>query len=252
MSANKTESFRFYDYLCNKIGSEQVVKGRRLIFGALDAYGRQKQYTYFVSSGSRSEGLDLKGSDLDMMFVDTSMTVYKFEREAVQGQRVVLLMDTAYTHPCFTYLQLNTNNNILEKGSEQLIELHGMQFLLSSELCKQFLFRAVKKGLPMINKIHGPCLADRNDKFLCYYHLHDSVTCVHAWYQLFPATMKILSTGLPLNFLQIQSLIFVGIAAQMTDQADMAKKSFRIVAKYDENKVSSVAIRLRELSGPSV
>lgn len=89
-------------------------------------------------------------------------------------------------------------------------------------------------------------------RFLCYYHLHDSVACEHAWHQLFLTTMKKFFTGLPLRFIQKQSLIFVGIAAQMTGQADMAKESFRIVAKYDGNKGSSAAIRLRELSGPSV
>lgn len=63
MSANKTESLHFYDYLCNRMGSEKEVTGRRLIFKAVDTYNCQSQE---ISSGSKSEGLELKGSDLDI------------------------------------------------------------------------------------------------------------------------------------------------------------------------------------------
>lgn len=45
--------------------------------------------------------------------------------------------------------------------------------------------------------------------------------------------------------------MFVGIAAQMTGKANLAKESFRIVAEYDSDNSTSALKRLRELSGPS-
>ncbi|CAG2238477.1 unnamed protein product [Mytilus edulis] len=103
MSANRTESLDFYDYLCRKIGSEKEVKGRRLTFLAIDNFNEGQ-----MSSGSKSEGLDLKGSDIDVMFVDFRLKVYEFETEADKSHKSVLFMDTEDTHPCFTrlYLQL--------------------------------------------------------------------------------------------------------------------------------------------------
>ncbi|CAG2219645.1 unnamed protein product [Mytilus edulis] len=60
-----------------QIGSEEVVRIRRLNLVINDI--GQKRYT--ITSGSKGEGLDLKGSDLDVMIIDRHIKVYESETE---------------------------------------------------------------------------------------------------------------------------------------------------------------------------
>ncbi|CAC5401428.1 CCT2 [Mytilus coruscus] len=62
MSTDKCKSLHFYKYLCQKIGSEEVVKIRRL---TSTIFGETKS---LIVSGSKGEGLNFKSSDLDLMF----------------------------------------------------------------------------------------------------------------------------------------------------------------------------------------
>ena len=62
-ATNKNISLLFYDYLCSVIGTKRVVQTRRQICNAVDRVMYGKIGTV-ISSGSKAEGLDLKGSDL--------------------------------------------------------------------------------------------------------------------------------------------------------------------------------------------
>ncbi|CAG2215842.1 unnamed protein product [Mytilus edulis] len=65
MSVEKSESLHFYKYLCQQIGSEKIVRTRRLAFNIRDLGHKM------VTSGSKGEGLNLNGSDLDVMMIDS-------------------------------------------------------------------------------------------------------------------------------------------------------------------------------------
>ncbi|CAC5374740.1 unnamed protein product [Mytilus coruscus] len=160
MTANRTESLHLYDYLCWKIGSDKEVKGRRLNFIAIDT-----SFKYQISSGSKSEGLDIKGSDIDLMFINQNFKVYESERDNVQVQRAVLIMDITDTHPCFTRLCLYTNYTRLHKDHRKVLEQHGMKYFLSNKLYKQNISKSITKARPMFNKIHGPCISDDDDEY---------------------------------------------------------------------------------------
>lgn len=84
-------------------------------------------------------------------------------------------------------------------------------------------------------------------RFLCFYHLHDSVSCEHAKHQLVLANKEMLFSGESLSLLRIQSTILVGIAAQMTGETDIAKMFFKLVATHDIDNSTSAALRLFEL-----
>lgn len=56
-NASKCESLKFYSYLCEKVGSEEVVKIRRLAF-IINDMGQGFGYGT-ITSGSKGEGLDL-------------------------------------------------------------------------------------------------------------------------------------------------------------------------------------------------
>ncbi|XP_071160765.1 uncharacterized protein [Mytilus edulis] len=105
ISKEKSESWTFYKYLCQKIGSEEVVRIRRLA-STLNYMGESKS-AQEITSGSIGEGLKLKGSDLDIMTIDPFFKVYESETEAnCDGRTIPLIMNTEETQPCFTQLCL--------------------------------------------------------------------------------------------------------------------------------------------------
>lgn len=59
-SEDKNLSLQFYNYLCNIVGSEEVVRSRRVILTVYDIV-ENSTITTFLSSGSKAEGIDLKG-----------------------------------------------------------------------------------------------------------------------------------------------------------------------------------------------
>ncbi|XP_063420577.1 uncharacterized protein LOC134705790 [Mytilus trossulus] len=67
---------QLYNYICNIVGSKEVVKTRRTIFMASDCVLEDTKQT-FISSGSRAEGLNIEGSDYDLMIVDKDIGVYE-------------------------------------------------------------------------------------------------------------------------------------------------------------------------------
>lgn len=160
MHADKTESLHFYHYLCQKFGSEKEVKVRRLTFMAADTSSPIQ-----ISSGSKGEGLNLKGSDVDLMFVRPSYKVYEYEKEIVQSDKTVLVMDTADTQPCFTRLRLYSNYNRLRKSNREVLEQHGMKYLMSNQLFKQQYLQFWYRRASFVHKIHGPCISDDNNKY---------------------------------------------------------------------------------------
>ncbi|CAC5372326.1 unnamed protein product [Mytilus coruscus] len=159
MPISKSESLKFYKYLCQKIGSEKVVRTRRLAFTIRDMGHCQ----HMITSGSKGEGLDLSGSDFDYMLIDNFFKVYQSETE-VQSQCLArpLIMNTEETQPCFTQLwPLNQNINIVPNLFERNYRGYKM---LSGELYKL----CSKNGLSHVpglffGKIHGPCISNENE-----------------------------------------------------------------------------------------
>lgn len=56
------------------------MKTRRNIFCAVDSFFQIKKPTV-ISTGSKAEGLDIKGSDYDQMFVDNDFQVHENKSE---------------------------------------------------------------------------------------------------------------------------------------------------------------------------
>ncbi|CAG2216719.1 unnamed protein product [Mytilus edulis] len=93
MEEGRRESLLFYKYLCHKIGTQVDVRTRRLSFIICDIHNhplKRNSFKYFpeISSGSRAEGLNLSGSDVDIMLIDNRFEVYESENEAVQGRKL--------------------------------------------------------------------------------------------------------------------------------------------------------------------
>ncbi|CAC5365665.1 unnamed protein product [Mytilus coruscus] len=154
MSIETNESMNIYKFLCQKIGSEEVVKIRRLTF-AINDIGKRCQ---FITSGSKGEGLDLKGSDLDIMHVDSCFKVYQSENDVVfKGKDVPLILNTEETQPCFVQLCVKRYIHVLlcENGNPSILNMlqkTHMGCVLSSELNKQ-LYLSSKQVLQCIKSM---------------------------------------------------------------------------------------------------
>ncbi|VDH99095.1 Hypothetical predicted protein [Mytilus galloprovincialis] len=119
-----------------------------------------------LKSGSKGEGLDLKGSDFDIMILSSIYVVYESDKDVVQDWRIVLVMDTEETPPCFTQLKLCTNVNDLPNLFKQQLQQHRGKHLLSSELYKSKFIHNLQCVLPKLKmNIHGPCLSDIFDLY---------------------------------------------------------------------------------------
>ena len=70
-------SVELYRYLCeNIVGSEETVKSKRILLATYD-HMTSNNSALQITSGSVGEGLELEGSDIDIMFVIKSISVCK-------------------------------------------------------------------------------------------------------------------------------------------------------------------------------
>ncbi|CAC5366530.1 unnamed protein product [Mytilus coruscus] len=113
-----------------------------------------------ITSGSFGEGLDMRGSDLDIMFVKRNMEVCNL-KPRLNPNISYLSMDTEDVKPGFTQLRL-------EYCSDQTLFENCVQFAnkhyLSSTLWKLQFSEELN--------IHGPCLSDEDG-------LADFADCLH-------------------------------------------------------------------------
>ncbi|CAG2193051.1 unnamed protein product [Mytilus edulis] len=282
MSENKTESLQFYDYLCQKIGSKEVVRARRLLFISND-FG---SYDIQISSGSRGEGLDLNGSDFDVMHIDPYYMVYESGKYAIEDQKCVLqlAMDTKESQPCFTYLLLLNNFDNLPQPFKQMFFQHNDDKILIGQLSFseitfsanqkydltlmtqeklisilktktiiKVIFKAKSSIIPTELKLDvrerplnfEPVTFAHFLQFLCYFHLQDYTSCWFCILQLLQTIMKHASSKEKADY---KMWITLGIAYQMLGLRDLAKTLFCQIAQNDKYNLTSAAFRLSRLS----
>ncbi|VDI54159.1 Hypothetical predicted protein [Mytilus galloprovincialis] len=154
-------SLQFYQVLCNIVGSKDVVKTRRNLFTVMDFTFNDNEHATTISSGSKAEGVDLKGSDYDQMVVYEAFRVFEsISDEIYLSKKVPLLMDTNGTKPGFTKLKLfKKSDKILSEVTDWSYTL-GQDTYISSQLVKEYF-------LPPWTQIHGPCACVPGDIFDC-------------------------------------------------------------------------------------
>ena len=146
-------SLEFYHYLCNIVGSDDVVKKRRGLFTIMDYVHNDNGILTFISSGSKAEGLDLKGSDFDRMCVLDLFQVYENNNNVINGHlHMPILMETNDTKPGFTKLKVHPFFKNIPLWRTTLDTLGEETFISSKRFRELFLI------FDLI--IHGPCLSD--------------------------------------------------------------------------------------------
>ncbi|XP_071147331.1 uncharacterized protein [Mytilus edulis] len=148
-------SLALYNYLChNIVGTEEHVKTVRLMNTVRDNLSSNKSLTW-ITSGSYGEGLEMRGSDLDIMQVRKFIKVNADKQPDFDPSITYLSMDTDDVKPGFTQLRLEYSRSqyILKRCEE-----HNGKHYFSSALWKgNLLLVGVDKG----TTIHGPCITDK-------------------------------------------------------------------------------------------
>ncbi|VDI56170.1 Hypothetical predicted protein [Mytilus galloprovincialis] len=125
-----------------------------------------------ITSGSFGEGLDMRGSDLDLMFVTAKdIEVYENDEDIKTdnySSDVILSMETDDVKAGFTQLLVkHVKHTNPQNPCKYFEELNGKHYL-SSALYKQY-----QLANTCINSvIHGPCISDKEGMF-------DKAKCLH-------------------------------------------------------------------------
>ncbi|VDI30051.1 Hypothetical predicted protein [Mytilus galloprovincialis] len=127
-----------------------------------DSLTSNKIYTN-ITSGSFGEGLEMRGSDFDMMHVDKSIDVYD-KKPPFKPNITYLSMDTDDIKPCYSLLRLE---HIGDQYDHFQIcdELNG-EYYLSSTLYKHSFLSSY------LSKIHGPCVTNETGLLDHAFSLH--------------------------------------------------------------------------------
>ncbi|XP_063406233.1 uncharacterized protein LOC134690187 [Mytilus trossulus] len=151
-------SLELYHYLCNIVGSEVGVKTRRDIYTILDFVQNGNGVLTAISSGSKAEGLDLKGSDIDRMLVIKFFRVYENINNVMNCPlHASILMETTDTKPCFTKLKVYPIFNKIPFFNRMLDTLGEEIFISSKRFRESYLIPGAI--------IHGPCVSDPEETF---------------------------------------------------------------------------------------
>ncbi|CAC5400858.1 unnamed protein product [Mytilus coruscus] len=161
LSGNSTPdmSICLYDYLCHTIvGSEDYVRLIRLMNASKDRYFRSK-FELHITSGSFGEGLELKGSDQDIMRVIHDLEVTgngQMKLKDYHSDKNYFIADTDDIKPGFAYLHLMKGNTINKHFLYRSLE--GKLFLSSALIKQNFIDEH-------ISVVHGPCISDKEGNF---------------------------------------------------------------------------------------
>ncbi|VDI04479.1 Hypothetical predicted protein [Mytilus galloprovincialis] len=167
----KNASIALYDHLCkNIVGSEDHVKTLRMMNNVRDNLQSNNTIS-FITSGSFGEGLNMRGSDLDIMAVHKEIEILEDKHMYLNADNTYFTMELGDTQPGFTKLLLVHSN---DPGIRIVCVEIGGDFYFSNLLVK----KEMSKDLCLI--VHGPCVSDE-------YGNYDHAYCVHSKVWITPA-----------------------------------------------------------------
>ncbi|XP_063406041.1 uncharacterized protein LOC134690000 [Mytilus trossulus] len=156
----------FYEHLVDTIGTEMHIHTRQRLLMIEDMIQNSfASNVRQISSGSLADGLDLQGSDVDIMYIIVNLDVI----QNVWGikhpiQHTTLVMELDDDHPGFTRLKLiaNSEDEIGITISESCESTTNGEYVS----VKAFLYN-IKQHLVGLHQLsyHGPCLSDVDQNF---------------------------------------------------------------------------------------
>ncbi|VDI40292.1 Hypothetical predicted protein [Mytilus galloprovincialis] len=157
---NESTETNLVKHLIKTVGTEIDIRNRQQLFILHDKiYNPFCKNVTQISSGSLAEGLDLPGSDLDMMYVDDVLNVRRIERiikHPVQRTECVMEIDT--DHPGFTRLRMTAGGKRQHffVSQESIIKTQTGVYLSATNFLNRMsqIYQA---------EIHGPCLSNKEN-----------------------------------------------------------------------------------------
>ncbi|CAC5363436.1 unnamed protein product [Mytilus coruscus] len=145
------EKYR-YQRLQKIVGTEKAVRSRQRLFKLNDFVDNNAGLnTTKLSSGSLAEGLDLPGSDIDIMYIVHNIDVVQDVKEVYRSGHATFLMEKCNKYPGFAKLKLVTKH----KACVSFLVQTETGIYFSSQRLMKFL-----RGTKNNGQIHGPCLSD--------------------------------------------------------------------------------------------
>ncbi|XP_076071336.1 uncharacterized protein LOC143042761 [Mytilus galloprovincialis] len=135
------------------VGTEEHVKEMRMMNTIRDNLSSNDN-TLIITSGSFGEGIEMRGSDLDIMIIWTPMEVCENKNNNFNPDTVYFAMETNDTQPGFTQLRLLHSKN---RDINRFCVKRGHDLYLSSTAIKQHM-----STFPSFSTVHGPCVTDKN------------------------------------------------------------------------------------------
>ena len=169
-----------YDNLISVVGSEMDIRIRQNVFLIKDKiYNRVNTTLTIVSSGSLAEGLDLPGSDMDIMYVFNNVNILQNVQHMNRSARhTTLLIEDEMEFPGFTTLKLIAEGDVFNSLEYFLETTNGMYFSSIS-----FIRKFIEESVNYKQSAHGPCLSDKDeavDIAFCF-HLHSWPRQAEQW-----------------------------------------------------------------------
>ena len=172
-----------YDNLIRVVGSEMDIRIRQNMLLIKDMISNKVNINItFVSSGSLAEGLDLPGSDLDLMIVMNGVHIIQNVKHMNRSARsITLLMEYDMAFPGFSRLKLIAESyyQCIFTSTECFVETINGLFL--SNIC---FIRTLMEGLDHLRtSVHGPCISDKDERIdiaNCF-HLHSWPRQAEQW-----------------------------------------------------------------------
>ncbi|CAG2242315.1 unnamed protein product [Mytilus edulis] len=176
-------SCKLYHYLSDKFGSKTIVTYRRYTYKCFDDC-MQNADIRIISSGSKAEGLDLPGSDLDLMLLSNEIVVYE---NVPDGDKDTYLLDTENASIGFAFIKV-------PKGFSNCVNVTNTfnGFLLTNKYIKEQCARELEEDkyfmgiLRNLLKIQGPSVSltfqgiVEVDVVLCY-PCHEWPSVANKW-----------------------------------------------------------------------
>jgi hypothetical protein len=166
-----------YDNLVRVVGSEMDIRIRQNIFLITDKiYNKVTPNIIRVSSGSLAEGLDLPGSDMDIMLVLQCVQIIQNVQYMNRSARgTTLLMEDDMEFPGFSRLKLiaESDHEYTFTSPECFVETINGLFLSNISFIS-FTRKVIQVNNNSKNFVHGPCLSNEIetvDLAFCF-HLH--------------------------------------------------------------------------------
>ncbi|XP_071141871.1 uncharacterized protein [Mytilus edulis] len=163
-TGNNLKGRNLYELLVNINGTERDIRTRQQLFiteDMISSVGNVGSKITKISSGSLSEGLDLPGSDIDVMYVIEYLDIIRSETDIKHTvQQTTMVMETDNKYPGFTHLRLVAvgDENCFVKLQE-FFESTGKGLYFS---VNKFVGQIYKNVSHDTFSLHGPCLSDKN------------------------------------------------------------------------------------------